>query len=158
MLRICDSLTWSREVTVSMEIRYETGITDVCWQRVAALIEAVGWPRRPAKALRKAFSNSSCVRLAYHQDKIIGFGRTADDGMYYGMVVDLVVDPEYQRRGIGSEILRQLREEMDNQGFYIMTLVAAPGKEEFYLKQGWIHSKTSFHWSRKRSRAPCSRD
>jgi len=141
-----------------MEIRYESEISDVCWQRVAALIEAVGWPCRPPHALRKAFAKSSSVRIAYHQDKIVGFGRTADDGMYYGMVVDLVVDPEYQRNGIGSEILRQLREEMDRKGFYIMNLVAAPGREEFYLKQGWKRSETAFHWSRKRSRAPDSRD
>ncbi len=139
-----------------LSIRYESGITGVCWHRVAALIQAVGWPSRPADALREAFGRSSYVRIAYHQDRIVGFGRSVDDGMYYGMVVDLVVDPEYQRKGIGSELLRQLREEMEKKGFYIINLVAARGREEFYLKQGWKRSETAFRWSRKQSRAPDS--
>ena len=133
-----------------MGIRYESGIAGVSWERIAGLIEAVGWPARPLDSLQQAFANSSWVRIAYHGDTVVGFGRTADDGMYYGMVVDLVVDPRYQRRGIGSEILRQLREEMERRGLSIISLVAARGSEGFYHRAGWKRSQSAFHWSRKR--------
>ena len=137
-----------------MDIRYEKRASDIRWDGVAALIEAVGWPPRSAHALREASARGTYVRIAYHRDKIVGFGRSVDDGKYYGMVVDLVVDPEYQRRGIGAEILRQLREEMAKEGFCIISLVAIRGKEEFYLKQGWKRSETAFHWSRRHSHEP----
>ena len=130
-----------------MDIDYRSDISEVPWERISELIEAVGWPHRPPRDLKQAFEKSTYVRVAYHQDQIVGFGRTADDGKYYGMVVDLVVSPDFQGRGIGSTILRQLREEMA--GFSIVSLVAAPGKKDFYLKRGWKQSTSAFHWPRR---------
>ena len=106
--------------------------------------EALRWPQRPTGDLKQVFEKSTYIRIAYHRDNIAGFGRTVDDGKYYGMIVDLVVDPDYQGRGIGSTILRQLREEM--MGFYNISLTAAQGKQDFYLKRGWKKSSSAFHW------------
>ena len=111
------------------------------------MFEIVGWGKRPAEDLKRAFEKSTHVRIAYHQEMIVGVGRTVDDGKYYGMVVDLAVDPDYQRKRIGSAILEQLREEMV--GFWIISLRAAEGKHDFYLKRGWKRSKSAFHWSHK---------
>ena len=129
-----------------MQIHYRQDISDVCWKQIAELFDAVGWGQHGPEDIQQAFSKSSFVRMAYDQDQIVGFGRTVDDGKYYGMIVDLVVDPAYQGKGIGSTILRQLREEME--GFRIIALTAASGKEAFYLKQGWKRQKRSFYWSR----------
>ena len=131
-----------------MHIDYRSDISQVSWERISELIEAVGWPYRPPGDLQQAFGKSTYVRIAYHQDQIVGFGRTADDGKYYGMIVDLVVAPDFRGRGIGSTILRRLREEM--RGFCIISVVAAPGKGDFYLRQGWKQSTSAFHWSRRR--------
>jgi GNAT superfamily N-acetyltransferase len=56
------------------------------------------------------------VRVACIDDRIVGIDRTVDGGNYYGMVVDLIVDPEFQGWGIGSEILSHLGSDMN--GFY----------------------------------------
>jgi GNAT superfamily N-acetyltransferase len=103
---------------------------------------------KPSGDLRQAFEKSTYVRIAYDQDKIVGAGRTVDDGKYYGMIVDLVVDPDYQGQGIGSTILHQLREEMA--GFRVIGLRAASGKRDFYLKHGWKKSESAFHWPGQR--------
>ena len=66
--------------------------------------------------LRHAFQTSTYVRIAYDNEKIVGFGRTVDDGQYYALIVDLLVDPEYQRKGIGSTILKELGKDLD--GFF----------------------------------------
>lgn len=87
------------------------------------------------------------VRIAYYGEKIVCFGRTVDDGKYYGMIVDLVVDPDFQGSGIGSKILRELRDEM--RGYKIIGLRAAPGMQDFYLKQGWKKSNSAFNPNRK---------
>ena len=127
-----------------MRIRYENEVSGVSWERVSELFEAVGWDKSPPENLKQAFEKSTYVRIAYHQDKIVGVGRTVDDGKYYGMIVDLVVEPDYQERGIGSTILEQLRDEMA--GFRIISLRAAKGKHGFYLKRGWKKSNSAFHW------------
>jgi aralkylamine N-acetyltransferase len=128
-------------------IQYQADLNGVSWNRISELMEAVGWDQRCPEELRQAFGKSTYVRIAYDGNKIIGFGRTVDDGRYYGMIVDLVVDPEFQGRGIGSKILRELQEEMT--GYKIISLRAAPGMQDFYLKQGWKKSKSAFHPDRQ---------
>jgi aralkylamine N-acetyltransferase len=125
-------------------ITYQADLGGVCWRKISELMEDVGWDQRQPEELRLAFERSTYVRIAYDRDRIVGFGRTVDDGKYYGMIVDLVVDPDFQGRGIGSKILRELQEEM--QGYKIISLRAAPGKQDFYLKQGWKKSNAAFSW------------
>ena len=134
-----------------MEIAYSDDLTDICWQRVCEIFKSVGWEKRTIEEIQQAFGKSSFVRVAYHQDKIVGFGRTVDDGKYYGLIVDLIVHPNYQGRGIGKRILRELRDEMS--GFIFITLTAACGKHKFYLKQGWKRQTSAFIWPRNERQA-----
>jgi GNAT superfamily N-acetyltransferase len=87
-----------------------------------------------------------CVRIAYDNEKIIGFRRTVDDGQYYALIVDLVVDPKYQGRGIGTTILGELKDDLD--GYIFTSLTAAIGKESFYQKQGWKKQVYAYFWPR----------
>ena len=89
---------------------------------------------------------SSYVRIAIDGSNIIGFGRTVDDGKYYAIIADLVVDPMYQNKKIGKKILDELCEDLRNYKF--TTLTAAVGKDKFYLKQGWKRQKSAFLWPR----------
>jgi GNAT superfamily N-acetyltransferase len=116
------------------------------WKHMSDLFFKVGWGGRAPTDIQAAFLKSSYVRFAYHGDTLVGFGRTVDDGIYYALVVDLVIDPEYQGSGIGSRILAELKDDL--KGFLFTTLTAAPGKDGFYLKQGWCRQKTSFIWPR----------
>ena len=91
-----------------MQIR--NSIDDHHWPRVSELFEAVGWGKRPPELVAEAFGQSTFIRAAFEQDKLVGFGRTVDDGRYYGLIVDLVVDPDHQGQGVGTRLLRELRE------------------------------------------------
>jgi GNAT superfamily N-acetyltransferase len=134
-----------------MEIHYSDNLEDVSWQRICEIFEDVGWERRRPKETQQAFGKSSFVRIAYHKKMIVGFGRTVDDGKYYGLIVDLIVHPDYQGRGIGKRILQELRDEMN--GFIFKTLTAAYGKHEFYLQQGWKRQTSAFIWPRNERQA-----
>lgn len=77
---------------------------------VLALYAAVGWTnytQRP-EMLRRAFAGSLCTLCAYDGGRIAGLVRAVGDGASVLCVQDLLVLPEYQRRGIGSRMLREL--------------------------------------------------
>lgn len=77
---------------------------------VLALYAAVGWTnytQRP-EMLRRAFAGSLCTLCAYDGGRIAGLVRAVGDGASVLCVQDLLVLPEYQRRGLGSRLLREL--------------------------------------------------
>ena len=127
-----------------MNIRYVANLDGVSWERISEIFNAVGWGRRNPTNLQQAFQKSTCVRIAYDNEKIVGFGRTVDDGQCYALIVDLLVDPEYQGKGIGTTILRGLRDDLD--GYVFASLTSAIGKEAFYQKQGWKKQSSAYFW------------
>jgi len=129
-----------------MQINYIDTHENVCWETVSNIIEMVGWGKRSPADIRLSFESSSHVKFAYHNNKIVGFGRTVDDGKFYGLVVDLIVHPDFQGLGIGSNILESLKDSLE--GYSFTTLTSQVGKEEFYEKQGWKKQTRSFIWPR----------
>tara|TARA_B110000881_G_scaffold102142_1_gene89676 strand:+ start:316 stop:741 length:426 start_codon:yes stop_codon:yes gene_type:complete len=129
-----------------MNLSYSNSSEKVNWNDVSDIIKSVDWGNRSADVLEAAFRKSSFVRFAFDGDNLIGFGRTVDDGAFYGWIVDLVVIPEYQGKGIGSYILKEL--ERDLEPFCTTMLTAAPGKSPFYEKLGWLKQTSAFIWPR----------
>lgn len=125
-----------------MEIR--NSIPDSLWPRLSAIFGEVGWGRRPHEEIRAAFERSTFSKFAFEGDEIVGFGRTVDDGRYYGLIVDLVVAPDFQGQGIGSRLLAELRDCLASYEF--CTLTAAPGKDGFYVGQGWKRQSSALIW------------
>jgi GNAT superfamily N-acetyltransferase len=114
------------------------------WPAMAALFEEVGWGRREPEQIRCAFEKSSHVIFVHDRGELIAFGRTMDDGCYYAMLVDVVVKPGRQLGGLGREIVTHLREQLA--GYKFITLTTAPGKDEFYLKLGWLRQGSAMIW------------
>ncbi len=119
-------------------------IENVDWKSVAALFIEVGWGQRDPMEIHAAFQKSSYVIFIYEENELIAFGRTMDDGRYYAMLVDVVVKPDRQQSGLGREVVSYLKDQMGSYKF--ITLTAAPGKEAFYLKLGWLRQATALIW------------
>ena len=130
----------------TMNIRYVNEFAGVDWQQVSRIISVVGWGARSPEKLEHAFKNSSFIRFAYDENQLIGMGRTVDDGVYYGWIVDLAILPEYQGNGIGSYILEEL--EKDLKPFVTTMLTAAHEKGGFYEKRGWLKQTAAYIWPR----------
>lgn len=128
------------------EIRITNTLDGVHWADLTALFVAVGWGERDPIKIERGFRKASFVRFAWHGKQLIGFGRTFDDGEFYGTICDLIISPESQGTGLGSRILKELRDEMVAKGFLFITLSAAPGKDEFYLKNQWKRQKSAMIW------------
>ncbi len=62
------------------------------------------------------------------------------DGLYY-LIVDIVVQPDHQKKGIGSTIIDMMIDYVDREtpigGRSSVQLTAEKGKETFYEKRGF---------------------
>lgn len=106
----------------------------------------VGWPYREPEKIKAAFEQSSHVIFLKAYGNIVAAGRTVDDGTYYGLIVDVVVHPNQQGKGLGTQVVNYLKDQMA--GYSFITLTAAPGKDAFYEKLGWKRQKSAFLWPR----------
>ena len=93
------------------------------------------------KDVRAAFARSTLKAFAFEGPELVGFGRTIDDGQFYATVVDVVVSPTHQRKGIGRAIVEDLQARME--GFLVMTLTASPDVQPFYRRLGWRKQSTA---------------
>ena len=121
-----------------MNITYSENIPDI--ETYYDLRKSVDWNNFCPEQTQKAIDNSVFFVLAKDDDKPVAMGRVVGDGMYY-TIVDVVVRPEYQGQKIGSTIVNRLVELIQKDtpdGARIsVQLIAAQGKEEFYVKQGF---------------------
>lgn len=69
---------------------------------------------------------------AYNGELLVGCLRILSDGCYFGTITELLVLPEYQRRGIGSKLLQLAMENTPTTLYF----GAQPGVEAFYEKNG----------------------
>lgn len=102
------------------------------------LRESVGWPVFPN--VQKVLGNSLYTITAIQDKQSVGMGRLVGDGMYY-MITDVVVQPGYQKQGIGSKIVKMLVVYVSAGtpvgGRSSIQLIAEKGKEPFYEKMGF---------------------
>ena len=71
----------------------------------------VGWPNPPSPATHlRILQGSSAVALACDESSmnVVGFATAISDGVLAAYIPLLEVLPPYQRRGIGSELIRRL--------------------------------------------------
>ena len=121
-----------------MNIKYCETIPDL--DTYFELRKSVEWNNLSPEQSEKAINRSAFFILAKDEDKPVAMGRAIGDGMYY-TIVDVVVRPEYQGKKIGATMINRLVELIQNdapEGARIsVQLLAAKGKEEFYVKQGF---------------------
>ncbi|MDR2505587.1 MAG: GNAT family N-acetyltransferase [Oscillospiraceae bacterium] len=77
---------------------------------LVALYRANGWSNYAdhPDLLLKAYRNSLSSFTAWDADKLVGAVRAVGDGCSILYIQDLLVLPEYQRKGIGSMLLRAM--------------------------------------------------
>ena len=104
------------------------------------LRKSVEWNNFCPEQAEKAINSSAFFVLAKDGEIPVAMGRSVGDGMYY-TIVDVVVRPDYQGKRIGSNIINRLVELIHKsapEGARLsIQLIAAEGKEGFYVKQGF---------------------
>lgn len=118
-----------------MDIRYRS-TKAIGRAKLQDLFLANGWDsgNYPEK-LQQAFKNSHHVVSAWDGDQLVGVMNALSDGVMNVFFLYLLVDPKYQRKGIGQKMVRlMLRKYKD----YARKMVIAYDEAmEFFQKAGF---------------------
>ena len=86
---------------------------------------------RTINDLRKCLANSDVIVSLWVDNEIVGFGRALTDGIYRGVLWDIVIDKNHQGKGFGTLILKNLlssKKIKNTKKLYLMTT----NKKRFY--------------------------
>ena len=104
------------------------------------ILTSVGW-KMPSERLLKISLEKGITAKVIVDNKTIGMARFVTDGGYAGLIMDVVVMPEYQGKGYGKLLIEKLLEYIKNgleDGEEVMIqLLSAPGKQSFYSLFGF---------------------
>lgn len=113
---------------------------DLRYEDYCALRASVGWMNFAKEQTEAALKRSLWTVTAVDAGQTIAMGRLVGDGLY-DVIVDVVVRPEYQCRGIGRELMGRLlqfaADSTPKGGRTSVQLIAEPGKEGFYEALGF---------------------
>lgn len=120
------------------------GIVDAT--ALETLCDRVGWPRRPMYKVKAALANSFLVSTltfetgdidAPSSSKLIGLARCTSDGAFNATIWDVLVDPEFQGKGLGKALVEQMVRTLLKKEIANITLFADANVVEFYKQLGF---------------------
>ena len=79
---------------------------------------------RTINDLKKCLANSDVIVSLWIGNEIVGFGRALTDGIYRGVLWDIVIDQNHQGKGFGKLIVNNLlssKEIKNTKKIYLMT-------------------------------------
>lgn len=82
---------------------------------------------------------------AYDGDELVGCLRILSDDYFFGTITELLVLPDYQKKGIGSRLLQLAKENTPTMLYF----GSQPGIEAFYEKNGCQKSLQSYMIEKK---------
>ena len=97
----------------------------------------VGWPNPPTALTHLQILNSSyLVWLAIDttSNKVVGFVNAISDGVLSAYIPHIEVLPEYQKKGIGKELMTRILESLKH--LYMVDLLCDEDLQGYYAKFG----------------------
>ena len=85
--------------------------------------------------LTKAISNSDTVITAWDGDKLVGLINALDDGVMTAYIHFLLVQPNYQSKGIGKQLVERTKEIYKD--YLRIVLVSYDKQVDFYKRCGF---------------------
>jgi len=102
-----------------------------------------GWAKFEDSVVEKALENDLYSVCITDKGKLIGVGRVIGDGAMYFYIQDIIVIPEYRKKGIGRLIMASIDNYIQNNAYNnsFIGLMAADGVKGFYTKFGFAERR-----------------
>lgn len=121
-----------------MSIRYADYETITGPEFVDLLTRSTLAERRPVEdpaCIAAMLEHGNLLCTAWDGDRLVGVARSVTDFAYCCYLSDLAVDANYQRRGIGRELIRMTQARLGPRAKLI--LLAAPRAADYYPRIGF---------------------
>jgi len=121
-----------------MQIIYSTDAVITAEEYIDLLRRADFAQRRPVDdpaCMQGMLDHANLICTAWDGSKLVGAARSVTDFHYCCYLSDLAVDQDYQKQGIGRELIRHTRSRLEPRTWVM--LLAAPDAKEYYPKIGF---------------------
>lgn len=116
---------------------------EIDFKNVLQLYESVEWfayVKDPAK-LKAAFENSSLVLLAIEKNRVIGAARSLSDDVSIHYLQDILISPDFQRKGIASQLLQMALNRYAHVRTHLLLTDDEKKQHKFYESLGYRNVK-----------------
>ncbi len=131
-------------------IRYSADATITADQAIDLYIRSTLGERRPIhnkQTFEAMLKNADLTITAWDGEKLVGISRTLTDFSYVAYLADLAVDQDYQRAGIGKQLIALTQSHLGPE--CMIVLLAAPKANVYYEHIGFEHNPRA--WTLKKS-------
>ncbi len=118
-----------------MELEYKY-IKDINKDKLVELFSSVGWKTAEyPNRLYHAIKNSDLVISVWNKEDLIGLISTISDGYINVFITYLLINPNFQKQGIGTKLMEKICNHY--KGFGRRILSTELDKENYYKKFGF---------------------
>lgn len=135
----------SEDHDIRSDIKYITNDKSISAEVFLSLVNSV-WPGYYHEQFTYEALQRTINVTAWQNDRLIGCVRILTDGYFFGTISEILVLPEFQKRGIGKRLMELAWEASPTSLF----LGAQPGKESFFEKLGYTKGIQSFQKKKER--------
>lgn len=96
----------------------------------------VEWPPREPWRLDAVGRTCTWFSARTADGGLVGVARLLDDGGLHASLWDVIVRPDHQRRGIGTELVKLALEHASDRR--LVALVSTPAASEFFARLGFV--------------------
>jgi predicted N-acetyltransferase YhbS len=122
-------------------IEYRHNATITAEQAIDLYKRSTLGERRPihnVQTFEAMLKNANLSITAWDGKTLVGISRSLTDFAYVAYLADLAVDQEYQRSGIGKQLIEETKARLGPE--CMIVLLAAPKANEYYEHIGFEHN------------------
>ena len=105
---------------------------------LADLRESVGWSRMD-KEYKNPLLTSYYHIAVYKNEALIGYIDCVSNGVTDAYIQDLMVHPDYQGRGVGTDLMKKMIDYLKEKHIYMISVVFEEKLKPFYEKFGFFN-------------------
>ena len=107
-------------------------------KQIADLRQSVGWPRMEESYLDPRMTFYFHI-ACYHEDQLIGYVDSVSNEVTDAYIQDLTVHPDYQGKGIGTELMNRMIRGLKERNIYMISVIYGNAElADFYKRFGFF--------------------
>ena len=106
-------------------------------KELADLRESIGWNRMENEYKNPLLTSYYHIAV-YEKEVLIGYIDCVSNGVTDAYIQDLMVHPDYQRRGVGTDLMKKMIDYLKKKHIYMISVVFEEKLKPFYEKFGFF--------------------